>query len=111
MEYSCFDISSTRTDDELEIRSDRADFVISVCSVRTDEMLYVNSDRYDSPILADSRRTDAPLMIASSLVCRVEKESFLFVTPEEVVWLTESNGWSALYEVTSNVTWNITVNQ
>lgn len=111
MEYSCFDISSTRTDDELEISSERADFGISVCSVRTDEMLYVNSDRYDSPILADSRRTDAPLMIASSLVCRVETESFLFVTPEEVVWLTEGNGWSAVYEVTSNVTWDITLNQ
>ena len=111
MEYSCFDISSTRLDDELDISSDRADRGISVCSLRTDDMLYVNSDRLDSPILADSGRADAPLAIASSLVCRVETDRYLIVTPEEVVWLTEDNGWSAIYDVTSNVTWDITINQ
>ena len=46
-----------------------------------------------------------------SLICWTGGDRWLRVTPEEVVWLTEDNAWSAYYEVESNISWEVTINE
>ena len=41
------------------------------------------------------------------ILCKAGLDRWLEVTPDEVAWLTESNGWSYDYEVSSNVQWTI----
>lgn len=41
------------------------------------------------------------------IMCMTGMERWLEVTPDEVAWLTEANGWSYDYEVSSNLQWTI----
>ena len=41
------------------------------------------------------------------ILCKACLERWLEVTPDEPAWLTEDNGWSYDYEVSSNLKWTI----
>lgn len=41
------------------------------------------------------------------IMCKAGHERWLEVTPDEPAWLTEANGWSYDYEVSTNLTWTI----
>lgn len=45
--------------------------------------------------------------IKVEIICKAGVERWLEVTPDEVAWLTEDNGWSYDYEVSSNLQWTI----
>lgn len=49
---------------------------------------------------------DKPVIAAYCGTTKVWPNAFLYVTPE-FVWLTESNDFSADFDVESNVKWNI----
>lgn len=50
--------------------------------------------------------SESPRMTVG-IICKPGLERWLEVTPDEVAWLTEDNGWSYDYEVRSNLQWTI----
>lgn len=50
--------------------------------------------------------SESPRMTVG-IICKPGLERWLEVTPDEVAWLTEDNGWSYDYEVSSNLQWTI----
>ena len=51
-------------------------------------------------------RLAEPIDFEISLICTINTDKYLIVTPE-VVWLNEDNDWSAVIEIKSNVEWII----
>ena len=55
-------------------------------------------------VVASGYRYGSPVRAFGYAVCPLPSEAFLKVTPQ-VMWLTESNGYSGIFEVESNTNW------
>lgn len=60
-----------------------------------------------TPALGLSLALSASPKIQVGILCKAGLERWLEVTPDEVAWLTEDNGWSYDYAVSSNLQWTI----
>lgn len=48
----------------------------------------------------------APLQVSGVAVCPLTTAPYIKITPQ-VIWLTESNGYSDYFDVESNIDWRV----
>lgn len=57
-------------------------------------------------VVASGYRYGCTVQAFGYAVCPLPSDAFLKVTPQ-VMWLTEDNGYSGLFEIESNTKWNV----
>lgn len=86
------------------------------CGGYIDECISVSCTEIKTPIHVECRGfddidmdcicLDEKINISCSIICTINKDSFLRVNPD-IVWLTPDVFSSADFKITSNVSWNI----
>lgn len=81
---------------------------LSIFTDKYTNNLVISTDKvccegFELPIITYTRKK--PIQISFGIVCSVEELVYMNVSPETVQWLTPDMG--IIYEVTSNVDWNI----
>lgn len=97
-------VKCSRLDVPIEVVTTRIGPLIEVVAHRLDESVVASVSRIDAPIFAKSIRLDEPIVVKCSIICDTWLGDVLRVSPE-VMWLTEANDFTGVFEVTSNVDW------
>lgn len=100
---SCIVVSVERVGNPMEVSADRIGSPMEVATHRIDTPAEVTASRVGVPIVATASRVGKPMEVSARLVCTVNGEFYMRVSPE-VVWLDPND---ATFFVESNVDWRI----
>lgn len=79
---------------------------LSVSANRIGKGIVVKSSRIGDGISISTNRIGKGLIVDCSIICTVNKDSYLFVSPT-FVWLTQDMLSSGEFDIKSNTSWNI----
>lgn len=77
---------------------------------RVGEGLRMGVERIGENIQLSANRVSEGLQMSVGIVCTANDVFYIKVTPQ-VIWLTEANGYSGIFEVVSNAKWNIEIKE
>lgn len=100
---SCIVVSVERVGNPMEVSADRIGSPMEVAAHRIGTPAEVTASRVGVPIVATASRVGKPMEVSARLVCRINGEFYMRVSPE-VVWLDPND---ATFFVESNVNWII----
>lgn len=110
----CLSVSGWRIGGGISVKAERVDIPnnlkLEISANRIGEGLFVYAKRVDIPkdrILATALRVGSGLKIYASVVCSVNKDAYLRVSPD-VVWLTPDM-IGGEFDIYSNVVWRIDI--
>lgn len=96
----------TRVSEGLRMGVERIGENIQLSANRVSDGLQIGVGRIGTNLQLSANRVSEGLMMDVGLVCTTNDVFYIKVTPQ-VVWLTEANGYSEIFEVISNTKWNI----
>ena len=99
-------LSCKRLDAPIKVETLRIDKIICVSTYRIDNHIGVYVKRIGDSVAVVGTRLDEPIVVKCSIICDTWLGDVLRVSPE-VMWLTEANGFTGVFEVMANVKWNV----
>lgn len=103
---SCLSVSAYRIGIGIEVSSFNSCKEIDVTARRIGDILNVGSSVVGSNIEVTAKPIGHNLVVTCSLICTINKSTYLNVNPE-YVWLTSDILSSGEFDIISNVDWNI----
>lgn len=100
---SCIVLSAQRVGKPLECSSERIGEALDAYAYRIDMSMSVDASRMGEAMSFGVARVGKPMEVSASLVCEVNGEFYLRVSPE-IIWLDPND---ATVYVESNVNWII----
>ena len=79
---------------------------ITASGYRLGQSIEVSAYKATPSVAASGFSRYAPLQVSGVAVCHLTTASYLEITPQ-VIWLTESNGYSDYFDVESNTDWKV----
>lgn len=100
---SCILVAAYRVGNPMTMSADRIGNPIEVDAHRIGAPIEVDAHRIGAPIKVDARRIGTPMEITARLVCTINGEFYVRVSPD-VIWLNPND---ATVYIESNVNWLI----
>lgn len=79
---------------------------ISASGYRLGQSIEVSGYKATPSVAASGFSRYAPLQVSGVAVCPLTSAPYIEITPQ-VIWLTESNGYSDYFDVESNTDWRV----
>ena len=83
---------------------------ITASGYRLGQSIEVSGYKATPSVAASGFSRYAPLQVSGVAVCPLTTAPYIEITPQ-VIWLTEANGYSGIFEVVSNAKWNIEIKE
>lgn len=102
----CITASGYRLGQSITSNGYRLGQSIEVSGYRLGHSLEVSAYKAAPSVAASGFSKYAPLQVSGVAVCPLTTAPYIEITPQ-VIWLTESNGYSDYFDVESNTDWRV----